>query len=283
MQEQARFYQLAEFNGLEMLHASYREQCFSRHVHETFCILLIEKGVQRFYRSGGEHTAPLGHIVLVNPDEVHTGQTGSEFGWGYRAIYPHPDLLHSLTKDLLSLNGEVPWFSQPVVHDPGLASQLRMTFDLLMQPGDRLLKESMLMSTLTWLILRHGSNNKAPRPTSGAVAQILRIKELLNDCPEVDFGLTELAENCGLSTWHFLRQFKKVVGLSPHSWLIRARLRKARACLLSGVSVGESALLAGFADQSHLNRHFKRAMGITPGQFVKAQKLAMTSQQICTR
>jgi hypothetical protein len=38
---------------------------FSRHVHETFCILLIENGAQRFYRSGGEHCAPQGHIVLV--------------------------------------------------------------------------------------------------------------------------------------------------------------------------------------------------------------------------
>ncbi|CAM3819923.1 MULTISPECIES: AraC family transcriptional regulator [Rahnella] len=273
MQEQANYYHLAEFNGLEMLNARYREQCFSRHVHETFCILLIENGAQRFYRSGGEHCAPQGHIVLVNPDEVHTGQAGTDTGWAYRAIYPHPSLMQALSRDVLSINGEIPWFAQPVVYDPGLARQLQFTFDVLMQPGDKLFKESMLMSTMTWLVMRHCSSPVTPRPLSGAEAQVLRIRDLLNDCPEADFGLTELAEAAGLSTWHFLRQFKKVVGLSPHSWLIQARLRKAKACLLGGVPIGETALLAGFADQSHLNRHFKRAIGVTPGQFVKAHKI----------
>ncbi|MGA8119358.1 MAG: AraC family ligand binding domain-containing protein [Rouxiella badensis] len=108
IKEQARFYQLPEFNGLEMLKASYREQFFSRHVHETFCILLIEKGAQRFYRSGGDQVAPQGHIVLVNPDEVNTGQAESLSGWGYRAIYPHPDLLQTLSRDLSSIRGEIP-------------------------------------------------------------------------------------------------------------------------------------------------------------------------------
>lgn len=273
MQEKADYYHLAEFNGLEMLNAAFHQQCFSRHVHETFCISLIENGTQRFYRSGGEHCAPQGHIVLVNPDEVHTGQAESADGWAYRAIYPSPHLMRSLSRDLLSAKGEVPWFPQPVVYDPGLAQQLQLTFTILLQPGDRLLKESMLMSTISWLIIRHCSSPIAALSSHHGHAQILRIKDLLYDCPEADFGLKALAAAAGMSTWHFLRQFKKVVGMSPHSWLIQARLRKARACLLAGTAISESAMLAGFADQSHLNRHFKRALGITPGQFIQAHRL----------
>lgn len=70
--EQVNYLHLEELGGLEMLKASYFQQEFSRHVHEGFCIGVIEEGAQRFYRTGGEHVAPKGDIILVNADEVHT-------------------------------------------------------------------------------------------------------------------------------------------------------------------------------------------------------------------
>lgn len=57
-EEKARYRHLSELGGLEMLQARYVRQRFPRHVHETYCIGVIEDGAQRFYRSGGEHVAP---------------------------------------------------------------------------------------------------------------------------------------------------------------------------------------------------------------------------------
>ena len=68
--EQVDYLHLEELGGLEMLKASYFQQEFSRHVHEGFCIGVIEEGAQRFYRTGGNHVAPQGDIILVNADEV---------------------------------------------------------------------------------------------------------------------------------------------------------------------------------------------------------------------
>ncbi|MGJ0636747.1 AraC family transcriptional regulator [Xenorhabdus bovienii] len=270
VKEYTNFFHLKEFGGLEMLKASYHKQVFSRHVHETFCIGVIEEGAQRFHRTGTEHIAPKGDIILVNADEIHTGSSAGVAGWSYQAIYPSPDLLLSLSRDLKHADGTIPWFPSAVVHDPGLAEQLRMTFDILAQNNNMLLKETMLLSSLSWLIMRHSQTRITTQELPSAERQILMTKKYIDAYAENDISLSQLAEMAQLSQWHFLRQFKKTIGVTPHVYLIFARLRMARRLLLAGHSILNTAIRCGFSDQSHFNRHFKHALGITPGIFVRS-------------
>jgi len=64
--------------------------------------------------------------------------------------------------------------------------------------------------------------------------------------------------------------FRRGLGMPPHGYLTQIRLRHARAVLASGVAPAEAAVDAGFCDQSHLTRHFKRSYGITPAQYAAA-------------
>ncbi|MEX0446329.1 AraC family ligand binding domain-containing protein [Xenorhabdus sp. SGI246] len=274
VKEKIQFFRLKEFNGLEMLKASYRKQVFSRHVHETFCIGVIEEGAQRFYRTGAEHIAPKGDIILVNSDEIHTGSAAVTTGWSYQAIYPPPDLLRSLSRDLKYADGSIPWFPSAVVHDPGLSEQLRLMFNLLSQKGNTLFKETMLLSSLSWLIMNYGKTRITAQKLPSAEKQILLAKEYIDAHAETDISLNRLAEMVQLSPWHFLRQFKEIIGVTPHVYLIFARLRMARKLLLDGHSILNVAIRCGFADQSHFNRHFKNALGITPGMFVRSLQTA---------
>lgn len=268
--EQARFRHLQAFGGLEMLQARYKRQRFSRHSHENFCIGVIEEGAQRFYRTGGEHVAPKGDIILVNADEVHTGHSAVAGGWSYRAIYPNPDLLLSLSRDFQQPQGAIPWFPDAVVHDPGLSEQLRLTFTLLTQEGNALLKETLLFSSLAWLMIRYGKSRISARELADSGNHIANVKALMDACPEQNFSLIELAAIATLSPWHFLRQFKKMTGMTPHAYLTQARLRKAKSLLLAGQGISAASSLCGFSDQSHFNRHFKKAQGITPGEFIRS-------------
>ncbi|MBO8135215.1 MULTISPECIES: AraC family transcriptional regulator [Dickeya] len=270
--EEVQFHHLKDLGGLEMLQARYHHQRFSRHSHENFCIGVIEEGAQRFYRTGGEHVAPTGDIILVNADEIHTGHAEVASGWSYRAIYPSPDLLCHLSRDLRVPQGATPWFPDAVLHDPGLSAQLRLAFTLLPQEGNSLLKETLLFSSLSWLMMRYSKTRSDGRTLPSASLSILRAKAWLDECPEQDISLLQLAEAAGLSPWHFLRQFKALLGMTPHAYLVQARLRQARSLLIKGVSLSDTASQCGFSDQSHFNRHFKRAMGITPGEFVRTLK-----------
>ena len=87
----------------------------------------------------------------------------------------------------------------------------------------------------------------------------------------LDAGLTleQLAAAARLSPYHFARQFKAATGLPPHQYLIASRVERAKQLLQGGgnFSLAEVAACAGFADRSQFSRHFKRAVGVTPGQF----------------
>jgi len=84
-----------------------------------------------------------------------------------------------------------------------------------------------------------------------------------------ELSLSEIAEAVHLSPFYLARLFKQSLGVSPHQYLIQLRVNSARWLLSAGSgerSLAEVATAVGFADQSHLTRHFKRVTGVTPRQ-----------------
>jgi AraC-like DNA-binding protein len=81
------------------------------------------------------------------------------------------------------------------------------------------------------------------------------------------------AGEAGLSPFHFLRVFSKVLGVTPHQYLVRSRLRRA-ASLLAGAErpVTDVALEVGFGDLSNFVRTFRRAAGVSPGRFARTSR-----------
>ena len=78
---------------------------------------------------------------------------------------------------------------------------------------------------------------------------------------------SELEAVTGLARYALARHFRACLGTSPYRYLVMRRLDRARALIASGSPLCDAALAAGFADQSHLTRHFKRAYGLAPGRW----------------
>jgi AraC-like DNA-binding protein len=72
-----------------------------------------------------------------------------------------------------------------------------------------------------------------------------------------------------MSRYHFVRSFKRAVGLTPHAWLLDQRIQRARHLLNQGMGLAEVALHLGFADQSHFQRAFKQRVAATPGEYLR--------------
>lgn len=269
--EQAKFHVAQELGGLEILDAKYEKQNFSRHSHEGYTVGVIEQGAQRFYRTGGHHIAPKDTIILVNADQVHSGHSASEGGWQYKAMYPLPEQLSDITNELNLAHYGAPYFTHPVVNDPELASQLRLVFNTLEQSNNPLLRETLVYGTLVKLIARHAQSPLSITDITTPKKQLSLVKEFLDDFPQADVSLDDLAKLATMSPYHLVRSFQKEYGLPPHSYQIQSRLRLARKMLKQGHSISDSAQESGFHDQSHFHRHFKRAMGYTPGQYLKNQ------------
>jgi AraC family transcriptional regulator len=108
-----------------------------------------------------------------------------------------------------------------------------------------------------------GRSASQPRAVSDAV-------RLIQANYSRDLSLNDMAESVHLSPFHLARLFKQALGISPHQYLIQVRVNSARSLLSAGSgerSLAEVASAVGFADQSHLTRHFKRITGVTPSQF----------------
>ena len=264
--EQTRFWQSRELDGVELLHAHYVEQRFSAHVHEGFVFTVLERGAQRFRHRGSDHLAPAGSMVLINPDELHTGSKAHEQGWRYRGFYPSNAQVSSVLAELdLGLRG-LPAFTSSVVHDACLHRQFLALHQLCDQQASPLHLQNAWREAILQLFQRHARlpEGRSPGHEPRAVKQA---KELLAGQLAAAPSLEQLAQAVGLSPFHLARVFRRATGLPPHTWLMQRRLEQARALLKSGCTPIHVAMQLGFADQSHLNRQFKQAYGVAPGQY----------------
>ncbi len=136
--------------------------------------------------------------------------------------------------------------------------------------SDRLYIDS-LTNTLSLHLLSHYSTKKVsiPEYTDGLSKYKLRqIVEYINDNLDRNFSLAELAALINMSPSYFSYLFKLSTGYAPHQYVIRLRVERAKKLLLQEkLTIADIAYSLGFAHQSHLNRHFKRLVGVTPKKF----------------
>ena len=81
----------------------------------------------------------------------------------------------------------------------------------------------------------------------------------------------ELAEMCEMSEYHFIREFKKIIGKTPHQYMIKLTIEKAIELFnTTTMSVNEVALFLGFADPLYFSRFFKKSIGMSPKKYIKS-------------
>ena len=276
--ERATFSTRQDLHGLELLSARFIEHRYAPHVHDSHVIAVLEAGAERYRYRGAEHLAGAGSIALLNPDEVHTGSKGVEQGWRYRVFYPQPGSFDSLLAELDMPCRAPLMFHDSVHHDPGLALRLGalhraleapVANDAQPVPGDALQRQTQWRDVMLELLQRYG-RVPAPRQPGQEPRAVARAKELLASQLAAPPSLEALAATVNLSPFHFARVFRHATGLPPHAWLQQRRLEQARALLRQGCAPLGVALQLGFSDQSHLNRQFKRAYGVAPGEYRRA-------------
>jgi AraC family transcriptional regulator len=120
-----------------------------------------------------------------------------------------------------------------------------------------------------------GEHVAPPEPPAGRLSWSAkrRVLELIDANLDAKLTVETLAREVGLSVAHFSRAFKETMGRAPHQFLLTMRLDRARRLLETpGITLAVVARHAGFADQSHLTRVFKREYGITPGAVLRARE-----------
>ncbi|HKG92115.1 MAG TPA: AraC family transcriptional regulator [Gemmatimonadaceae bacterium] len=274
--EHSRVWRVPALDGMELFEATYTAHRFERHAHDTAAIGVVDSGVGEFWCRGESHLVPTDSLILIAPGDMHTGgvHLPADSPLVYRMFYPSEALVASLIgHDARELH-----FRLAAPRDPVLAASLRRLHALLrLSPDDGacgpsfgvLEGESLLSDTLLALLRRHGTRRAgAARGVGREPAAVAVAREYLHTHVAENVSLRTLALLAGdLNPSYFNRAFRAAVGLPPHAYQVHLRVLRAKELLAAGHSISDVAWSTGFADQSHLTRHFKRQVGVTPARY----------------
>lgn len=250
--------------GIERLAASLVGEAFAPHRHDTYAIGVTLAGVQTFRYRGELRRCLPGEWHVLHPDELHDGAAGTDAGFGYRIFYVDPYLIQE------ALGGRpLPFVADPVVRPDGMSPALLAWLRHLDEPLEELARLEVALLVAAALE-RHADVPVRRRRDPLAVEALARVRELIAADPATRHPVAEFERVSGLDRWTIARQFRAAFGTSPTRYRTMRQLDVARHAMRGGLPLREAALRAGFADQSHLTRMFKRAYGLTPGEWTTA-------------
>lgn len=243
---------------------------FSKHFHDTYTIGITYEGMLKTYNSNQIYDSYKFTSRVNNPGEVHGGISTS---WSHSNFYPSVDILSSLYEDIY-FEKKVPLFEKHIINDKILFFKLHNFFLNFYKNEDFLQTQTSLVDALSYLIINYTSQTKKDFHIFDNKKVVKRSYEFIQDCIDYEFDLDILASNANMSKFHFLRVFKNELGITPHNFIINERVNKAIKLIKNGVSLSQASMQAGFSDQSHFTRNFKKLYGYTPS-FVKNSNIIL--------
>ena len=214
------------------------------------------------------HLVCPGELVAWDPSARHAGSAVDGRAWTSRLMLLEVGDLRALAGDPESdpLAGVA--FPHPVISDPDLAARFVRLHITLESSSTRLEREEQLSEWLHDVIERASPERTARSTLTPRDDRALRLaSDYLADRCERNVGLDELAAVAGIGKFRLVRLFRERTGLPPHALQVAHRIRAARRLLEAGETITAAAAATGFADQSHLHRHFRRSLGLTPGEY----------------
>jgi len=266
----AKFWIDRDLPGASLLRAAFATLSFAPHVHDALVIVVTEAGAGRCISRGVADVGTAQTIMVFNPGEPHSGGVAGSAAWRYRGLYLDDAILARTCVALDQRESATPYFRANVVKDPDLADLVMRAHLAIEERDARLMRESLYLAAIEKLFERHGDAPPHRKGLGNERRPVQRALDYMRSNVAADLSIDDLAACAKLSPFHFVRSFRRVTGLPPHAYLTQLRLDRARALLADGTGPSETALAVGFYDQSHLTKHFKRAYGITPGQYAAA-------------
>ena len=242
----------------EVLHADFPSHSYPLHTHDTWTLLVVDRGVVRFRLGRQEHGAYPSLVTLLPPHVPHDGRPATTAGFRKRVVYLEAGVITA---------GRTRTAERPGWADPALSSRVDRLHAALRDPYATFEAEARLALLADDLAARLGQARPEARRDPRLAA---RLRVLLDAHTVEGLSLAQAADALGAQPTHLVRTFSHEYGLPPHRYLLGRRFDLARRLLVAGERPADVAAEAGFHDQAHLTRQFKRFLGVTPGAFAAA-------------
>lgn len=244
-----------------------RKVCYALHSHTQWSIGAITGGKSTYQYRDDHYQVHGGDLVLMNPGWVHACNPIDNQPWAYLMLYIDAGWLTDL-RFRAGLLAEPQWHH---IATATISNRLwydrycRMAGCLLDPQSDLLAKQTEVVEFLSDLMHELAKQSVAEEPR--ARGTLTALARHLDEHAAEEVSLDTLCKLSGYSAGHLIRAFSQHFGLTPHAYLVNRRVQLGRRDLANGTPIAEAALNAGFADQPHFQRAFKRLMAATPNQY----------------
>jgi AraC-like DNA-binding protein len=243
--------------------------------HTSFTIGIVYEGTFQYRTGRTTMTMTPGSVMLGNVGQTFT--CSHEHGRGDRCVSLSfgPETLEEIAREA---GVRRPGFRQPAA--PARARHFAYAKSLLGTGEPLPPSAEEIARVLAADLLRTQSDRPLPiEPITWAERRrAVAACRFIEDHADGPLSLSQVAEHAGLSPFHFLRSFKRALGVTPHQFLVQSRLSRAAAMLLdTEAPVTDVAYAAGFADLANFNRSFRQALGCSPREMrhSKIRKVAL--------
>jgi len=248
-------------NGIERAEVHLAACAFEPHRHDTYAIGITTAGVQTFRYRGSRRVCLPGQLHVLHPDELHDGAAGTDEGFGYRILYIPPDLV----RDALG-GAELPFVADPVQEPIPATRRIASLLIDIAEPINELTSAEIAAAVADSLVSLSGKARHRQARIDLTAVQLVREYLTVHACEPTPASTLE--QVAGIDRFTIARHFRWAFGTSPDRYRTLRRLAVARAAIEGGRSLARAAAEAGFADQSHMTRQFKRTYGLTPGRWM---------------
>jgi AraC-like DNA-binding protein len=248
---------------LVMFHGHHDHE-FISHSHEVMTAILVTSGAVNVEVDGTHHRVGAGQLVLIGAHQVHSARPIDRTGWSMRSLH----IPEAVVSGRDRTGGSVR-FARPVGLVPDRAAALFLDLHRNSEklPHQKSRHVELFQCFVDWLLENADSFEPASQRHGPVDGRLERAKHILATELFENRTLDSVADEVGLSIYSLIRHFKETYGFSPHAWRVQARANEAAKMIRGNEPLADIAGYCGFADQSHLNRVFKRVYGVTPGQY----------------
>lgn len=245
---------------LEVLHAYFTDHAYPTHTHDAWTLVIIDDGAARFRLDRHEHSALRPLVTLLPPHVPHDGRSTTPEGFRKRVLY--------LDTALLDKNRIGAAVACPSFRDPVLRWRIHQLHNALGPPDEGLEAQSRV-ALIRERLQQHLQHQVTAPPAQRDPGVARRLRELLDARTPQGTTLNEASRLLHAHPAHLVRAFTREYNMPPHLYLTGRRVDLARRLLLTGQRPAEVATAAGFYDQSHLTRHFRRMLGTSPARYAR--------------
>lgn len=238
------------------------------HIHDCVEMIWVHAGCANFICRGMSHQLAAGDVCLIAPNELHHTRVTPGKRCTFTIVHVPSNLYWPVVHDIARKNIYSDLVPLRVVRANAFSLPLAALLEILVHSTDTAEIRAQLIRLVEEALI-------APRRCLTSQLErtywhpaVIYARETMAAAMEEPVNIQDIARQVGLNVRYFISLFKEGTGLSPHQYQIALRVERARNLIQARTpSLCEVAVSAGFSDQSHLNRHFKRSYGYTPGGF----------------